>query len=138
MLINLWNEARKTYLLETSVMQRKIAFQIFPLQFLHSTKSWRGNIFIEVCSLSVCVSVCVSVYQWTNSNQTYSPIWMRFLLYCCLPYWLWSYWNWWPLVTGQGHHDVISIFSSLFIGNFPILDLSFVCLYFILIIIFKI
>ena len=38
------------------------------------------------------------------------PIWMRLLLNGCLPHWLKPHWNWWPLVKGQGHSHVISIF----------------------------
>ena len=59
-----------------------------------------------------------------NSSRTDEPIWTRFSLNGCLTHWLEPYWNWWPWVKGQGHSDVIRIFSSLFSVNFPTLYLS--------------
>ena len=43
---------------------------------------------------------------------TDEPILAPFSLNGCLPHWLKPYWNWWPCVKGQGHSDVIPIFSS--------------------------
>ena len=86
------------------------------LSFYTSTKSWRGYIFITVCT---CVRVSESVCQWTKA-----PIWTRFSLNGCLRHWLGPYWNWWPWVKGQGHNDVIPIFSSWFSVNFSTLYLS--------------
>ena len=64
-------------------------------------------VFAYVC---VCLRVCVSVGE-RNSIRWYAPIWTWFSLNGCLPHWLNSYWYWWPGVNGQGHSDVISIFS---------------------------
>ena len=79
----------------------------------------RGGVIFSfqfVC-MSVCVYVCVCVCVSSsaceqNSNRTDEPIWTRFSLHGCLPLWLKPYWNWWPSVKGQGHSDVIPIFSS--------------------------
>ena len=76
--------------------------------FYTSTKSWRGYIFTAVC-LCVCLSrnSCER-----NSSRTDAPIWTRFSLNGCFYHWLGPYWIWWPWVKGQGHSDVIPIFSS--------------------------
>ena len=86
------------------------------LTFYTSTKSWRGYIFTPVC-LCVCVSVCLSVcvsgtFCEQNSSRMNAPIWTRFSLNGCFSDWLGPYWIWWPWVKGQGHSDVIPIFSS--------------------------
>ena len=59
-------------------------------------------------SLSVCVWVCLSISE-QNSSRTDAPICTQFLLNSCLPHWLRPYWNWWPLVEGQGRSDATSI-----------------------------
>ena len=75
---------------------------IFSLQF----------VCVSVC-LCVCVCVCVSGTSCEqNSSRTDPPIWTRFSLNGCFPHWLRPYWIWWPWVKGQGHSDVIPVFSS--------------------------
>ena len=65
------------------------------------------------CSWSVCLSVCVTGSACEqNFSQRDDPFWTRFSLTGCLPHWLELYWNWWPWVKGQGHSNVIPIFSS--------------------------
>ena len=71
---------------------------------------------VSIC-LCVCLSVCLSVNK--ISSRTDQSI----LLSDCLTNWLWPYWNWCPRVKGQGHSDVISIFSW-FSVTFPSVDLS--------------
>ena len=67
---------------------------------------------LSVC-LCVCLCVCVSGTSCEqNSSRTDAPIWMQFSLNGCFPHWLKPYWIWWPWVKGQGHSDVIPIFSS--------------------------
>ena len=86
---------------------------------------WRGYIFTLVClfvCLSVCLSVCLCVCMCVyvsgysceqNSSQTDKTIWTRFSPNGCLLHWLEPYWIWWLWLKGQGHSDVIPIFSLL-------------------------
>ena len=89
------------------------------------TPPWNCGGVIFHCSLSVCVCVCVCVSVCEcvnvclsgsacekNSSRTDGPIWTRFSLHGYLPHCLKPYWKLLPWVKGQGHSDVIPIFSS--------------------------
>ena len=81
----------------------------FRYYYYTSTNLWRGYIFTAVC-LCVCLCMCPMFSCKQNFSQMDVPIWKRFSLNCCLQHWLQPYWNWWPLVKGQGHGDVIPIY----------------------------
>ena len=97
------------------------------------------------CSLYICVyvcvlygSVCASVIE-QNSSQTDAQICTCFLLTALAspapedPRWhrdfgcLGLYWNCWPWDKGQGHSDVISIFTPPRNRGGVIFSLQFVC-----------
>ena len=98
--------------------------------FLHLHEIVEGLYFhfsLSVClcvCLSVCLSVCPMFSYEQNSSRTDVPIWTQFSLNGCLLQSLKPYWNRWPWVKGQGHSDVIPIFSSYFFVNFPTMYLS--------------
>ena len=71
----------------------------------------RYAFLLQFVCLCVCLFVCVCVCE-QNSSRTNAPIWMRFSLNICLLHWLGPYWNWWPLVKGQGHSGAISILHN--------------------------
>ena len=78
--------------------------------------------FVCVC-VCMCVSVCVCVCLYVseqNSRWTDAMIWTWFSLNGCLSHWLEPYWNWWPLVNGQGHSDVLSIFLHISLLTSPL------------------
>ena len=90
------------------------SYKIYIMLIFTPPRNRGGVIFsLQFVCVWVCVSVCVSNFSCEqNSSRTDAPIWTRFSLNGCLPHWLGPYWIWWPWVKGQGHSDVISIFSS--------------------------
>ena len=96
------------------------------MQLLHLHEIVEGLYFH--CNLSVCLCVCVSVCPALIVNKIPAERMNRFgrgfSLNGCLPYRLKAYRNLLPLVKGQGHSDVIPIFSSQVFVNFPSLNLK--------------
>ena len=99
----LWKPLVKSKLCAVSV----VLFHGQWLSYLITPPRIRGGVIFSLQFVCVCVRL-ISCEQ--NSSRKDSPIWTRFSLNGCLLHWLGLYWNWWPLVKGQGHSDVVPIF----------------------------
>ena len=92
------------------ILQSKTILRQIRHTYLHFHKIVEGLYFHS--SLSVCLSVHRAILVNKIPAVRMHQFLTRFSLNGCLTHWFEPYWNRWPWVKGQGHSDVIPIFSS--------------------------